>query len=154
MSGNWNPCGRGAAAELFVAAKIVDLGGEVLVPWSHAVPYDLVSDFEGALARIQVKRAYYVESTDRWDVDIRHRYRPSKLGPQKKSPDRGGYDYLIAMAGEAFYVVPSSLTLGRASLVLRPEPCRSRARGPEIRFDVEVYREAWSLLKGGENTGR
>lgn len=136
MAGNWNPCGVGAAAEMRFAAAASERGIAISLPWGHAHGYDLITDYDGSLCRVQVKASAYRVTRDRYDADVRH---------------QGEFDVLAVVAGSTVYLFPRDLISTRASLVLRPPGCRDRGKsGPAALFDPEDWREAWHTLKGGQ----
>ena len=46
---------KGSVAELFVAARLMNEGWRVLVPYGENTRYDLVGERDGKFVRIQVK---------------------------------------------------------------------------------------------------
>lgn len=147
MAGNWTPCGAGTAAEMRFAAAASERGIGVCVPWGHAQGYDLVTDCDGVLRRVQVKLSAYRPDRDRFDADVRTAKRVSR-GDSTRIPSTGQYDVLAVVAGSSIYLIPQRFVLGRSSLVLRPPGCHARRPGgPVAVFNPEDWCEAWSALK-------
>lgn len=140
---DWRPCRIGSVIELEVATKIMEAGGNVLFPYGHDQPYDLISDFDGNLKRIQVKKARQLSRYNGWEVDPRAQSGSART----KSKARCEYDFLITKRDTDFFVIPAELILGRSTVSLC-EPGRVRGPGgPVAIFDSSVYHEAWDLLK-------
>lgn len=152
MAGS-SPSLRGTRGELLFAAAVIDHGGIASIPAGHGQSYDIIADFDGSLARVQVKVAYYTEARDRWDLGIYETSVAYEGGRrrQTKHPISGQhYEVLAAMVGAEWYLIPSRLLIGRSHLVFRPEGCRPRPNGgvrPE--FETADYREAWHMFDGG-----
>lgn len=152
MAGLYDPVARGSEIELMVAAKIVGLGGTACVPFGHGQGYDLISDFNSTLLRLQVRRAYRHETRDRWECGVyeKQSYYADGARRQRKIPYRGeGFDLLVVFADPAWYVIPSALLVGRSMLVFRPPGCRARVSGVAPAFLSEDFLDQWTLLKGG-----
>lgn len=128
------------------------LGGTACIPFGHGQGYDLITDFDGTLRRVQVKRAWYHEGGDRWDVGIEEieTYYLDGRTRQRKRPCSGTkFDFLAVLAGDTWYVIPVNLLVGRAYLVMRPPGCRARrSSGVAPQFDIEDFRDLWTDLKG------
>lgn len=141
--------GRGSESELRVALEVAERGGRVAFPFGHSQPYDLITDFNGVLSRVQVKRSWYEAAGDRWSLDVRKRLKLRSRDPQVKTPNIGGFDFLIAHAGAHMYVIPQAHIVGRTGFVIRTPDCRpraSRSGPPSTRF--EPFLDAWHLLQG------
>ena len=120
----------------------------VSVPWGQAQKYDVITDADGVLKRVQVKLATYSPSKDRWDADVRVTRRPTR-GTEVRTPSEGGYDILAVIAGSAIYLFREGDVRGRSAIVLRPPGCRAAlSRGRAIgAYDNEVGLDAWRILK-------
>jgi hypothetical protein len=137
------PCEVGTAAELMAAALISAQGITVSLPWGHAQGYDLVTDVDDTLQRVQVRHAAYRIGRDRYEADLR---KPRPWAKERMTC-QGDFDTLAVMAGLNLYLMPARLVLGRTMVVMRPPGCRERLGGPAPVFDIELYREAWAVLK-------
>lgn len=145
MAGNLKPCDTGTMVEMQIAAEFTAAGARVCLPWGHAQGYDMVTDMDGVLKRVQCRSSAYRDDRDRYDADLRK--------PRPFAGDRlacqSDFDVLAVMAGGHCYIIPAALVAGRSGLVLRPPGCRQQSGGPVTQFDPEDYRQAWSVLKEG-----
>jgi hypothetical protein len=62
---------KGDIAEKAAGLGALQRGWGVLEPVGDRLPYDLVFDVEGTLVRIQVKAAWYSQSTENYVTDVR-----------------------------------------------------------------------------------
>lgn len=111
-----NTIARGSEAEIMVSLIAVQLGYNVSIPLNHHSEYDLIID-SGKLNRIQVKRAYEVNShgykrfcVETRRITVKH---SGKTGAFAKTYSEKGYDFLIAVDCEKrnFWIIPRTVTL-------------------------------------------
>jgi PD-(D/E)XK endonuclease len=117
---------KGAIAESAITTAAVRLGVVVSRP-VHDAPYDLVLDLAGLLVRVQCKWALA-----RGDV-VEVRCRRSRRGPDgfvHRGYERGEIDAVAAYCAELdrCYLLPESMSVGRASVLLRLTPARNNQR--------------------------
>lgn len=144
----YHPGRSGAVAEMLVAQRVLELGGNVALPVGNHTGWDLITEFDGVLKRVQVKRAYFVEHRDRWEADVRRPTYKAGASLQDRSPVEAGlYDVLIVVADQHCYLFPVDVVAGRNVLTFRPPECRQRIRGVRPQIQTEDYVEAWPLLK-------
>ena len=155
LAGSFNPTALGAEIEAAVIRRIYLEGGRASIPFDHGMGYDLVSDFDGVLQRIEVKRSNLTQTRPsksqpqgtfsmRWEADLRAR----NMLTDTRLPDPVTSDFFVVLAAESFYVIPTYLIEGRSALVLRPpgyEPIKDTGRQPVL--NTEDFRDAWALLK-------
>lgn len=152
----YHPGRSGAEVEAIVMARILAASGNVAVPFGNHQPYDLISEFDGVLKRIQIRRAYEQtgRSTRKGEGDCSVRFecdlrRTVGFG-MHQIREADAYDFLVVVAASHCYVIPEPLVRGQGSLVLRPPGYDARRRSGRLRsFDPEDYREAWVQLKEG-----
>lgn len=145
-----SPIASGSQIEALVIAKIYGEGGRASIPFDHGMGYDLISDFSGALNRVEVKRAYagfsrgrINQGSPRLEVDLRARSGTSAT----RLPSPTTSDIFIIEAAGHFYILPTHIIEGRQSIVLRPpgyEAIKSVGVHPVVNFNE--FREAWNLL--------
>lgn len=148
-----SPTAAGAEMEALVIARIYAAGGRASIPFDHGMGYDLVSDFDGKLNRIEVKRANCTHSrssniehnrTLRYECDLRARNMVSKI--RLPSPDTS--DFFAIEAGGFCYVIPTRLLEGRQGIVMRPPGFEAlKEGGPIPVVNTSDYLEAWGLLR-------
>lgn len=148
----YSPTASGAEMEALVVGRIYLEGGRVSIPFDHGMGYDMVSDFDGVLKRIEVKRSSLTTSrpakpyigTTRFDCDLRARNMLSVT----RLPSVETSDCFVIGAGEYFYVIPTAFLEGRQSISLRPpgyEP-KSPSRA-HSKLDTESFLNAWDWLR-------
>ncbi len=120
-----SPSQKGAAAELAIAARAVELGAVVLRPMTEGVRYDLVFDIGGPLLRVQckwaaVKNEVITIPTRTCRHTPRHGYRRTTYG-------RHEVDLIAAYCAELqqVYVLPIELAAGQTFFHLRLSPARN-----------------------------
>jgi hypothetical protein len=130
------------------AAAAAEKGVGISVPWGHAQGYDLITDTDGVLKRVQVKLACYNTGRDRWDADVRVTRRSTR-DQEDRTPCEGGFDILAVIAGGSTYLFTEEQVKGRSAVALRPPGCRPALnRGRKVDApDHEAGLEAWFLLK-------
>lgn len=147
-----SPTAAGAEMEALVIARIYAAGGRVSIPFDHGMGYDLISDFDGKLNRIEVKRATASRSRSkggvgnnslRYECDLRARNMLSKT----RLPSPNTSDFFAIEAGGFCYVIPTLALSGRQGIVLRPPGFEGAHLGPRPSVITENYLEAWGLLR-------
>ena len=138
-----NTVARGSEAELMVSLVAVQQGFNISVPLNHHSEYDLIID-SGKLNRIQVKRAYEVNShgykrlcVETRRITVKH---SGKTGVIAKTYADDGYDFLIAVdcKNRGFWILPRAVTMKyKAQIYLGKEK--------------QQFFEQWNLLGGGAN---
>ena len=133
---------KGDIAEQAAILKALQQGWGVLRPVGDRLPYDLVFDVNGSLARVQVKCAWLDSGSLNYLVDnrrtktnrrvmVRELYRPSD------------FDFALVFLPEVdlFYVFPVEVFIGYGSEISMVEADK-RQRKPRS----ANYRDAWNLI--------
>ena len=114
----------GSRSGLSVAARwFLDRGYTVSVPLEPAV-YDLITESDHGLQRVQVKTSRQVASNGRRQVGIsRLVYDPSRPnntnGPRRKAPyDPNSIDYFFIITPGQMYLIPITAVVGLMQLIL------------------------------------
>jgi hypothetical protein len=125
----------GRAAELLVAARLVELGFSVFFPFSDRSPVDLISSWEGHAQRVQVKARWKPRGGAGQDITI--------TGVSSSNADA-----LIVYIHKppSFYIIPTK-ELGRASTLIFYPSGRSTKR-PKKYWDE--WRDRWDILKSSK----
>tara|TARA_R100000808_G_scaffold11111_2_gene28870 strand:- start:3851 stop:4258 length:408 start_codon:yes stop_codon:yes gene_type:complete len=127
----------GNTGELKVAAKISELGGKVSFPHGSTA-YDLVSEFDGKVSRIQVKTGKR-ERNRTWSI-VTSRGRTSK-----RTYTKDECDFLVICIDFAFYVIPVEDCSKTHIRIWEPGTVTQKRN--EGRCVWERYREAWNFLR-------
>lgn len=122
----------GRSAELLVAARLVELGFNIFIPYSDRSPVDLVSLWVGQLYRIQVKARWLPREWPGQDVTV-------------AGVDALNADALIIYIHKptSFYVIPTEELGGESTLIFYPS---GRSMKPPKRYWDE-WRDRWDILK-------
>ncbi|MEE8114189.1 MAG: group I intron-associated PD-(D/E)XK endonuclease [Nitrososphaerales archaeon] len=88
----------GAATEIKVAAKLLELGWEVALPLDRNAPYDLVFKQGDVWETIQIKTAYMDAKGNRI-VDLR----PTR---NHRRYTKGDFDHLMCVRNDILYLIP------------------------------------------------
>ena len=124
---------RGEVAELLFAAKAASLGFTVLQPYGQTRPFDLVVEFEGRMARVQVKSRWTPARAPRgYEVGLHGCHRPYRVGD---------LDFIAAYVApiDTWYIIPF------AEIPTKTTVCIPRARE---KSKYSKYKEAWGLMIG------
>ena len=122
--------------ELAVALRLTEEGGSVAWPIGDGSAWDLVSDFEGKVNRIQVKGSDLVSPTGLVQVNL------TKGSRHAQRYSRTDCDFVVAVAGKlGMYVIPVDEV--KHSRLSTWTGGRRRGRMP----NYDNYKEAWHLLK-------
>ena len=139
-----NTIARGSEAELMVALVATQKGFNVSTPITHNSEYDLIIDSGDNLSRIQVKRAYRVNSHGYERICVETRRVVTKHsgsgGVIAKTYRKNGYDFLIAVdcVNNGFWIIPRNETIKhKAQIYLGKEK--------------QIFFEQWNLLGGEDN---
>lgn len=124
----------GRAAELLVAARLVELGFSVFFPFSDRSPVDLISSWEGHAQRIQVKARWKPRGGAGQDVTI--------SGVSSSNTD--ALVVYIDNPAPSFYIIPAKELDGITTLIFYPTG-RS-IKTPKKYWDE--WRDRWDILKG------
>ena len=114
----------GGQSGLSIAARwFLDRGYIVPVPLEPAL-YDLITESDSGLKRVQVKSTRQVQPNGRCAADIGRRAhdasaRRNANGNRRRVPyDPADVDYFFIIAPTAMYLIPVELTDGRCQIVL------------------------------------
>jgi len=133
---------KGDVAEQAAVLIALKRNWGVLQPLGDRLPYDLVFDVGGSLARVQVKSAWYDATDDVWLVDSRRTQTNRRVLKHSKY---GATDFDFALVylsnPDLFYVFPSVVFNAYASSVSLVES-NKRQRQPRS----AQYRDAWVLI--------
>jgi PD-(D/E)XK endonuclease len=134
---------KGDIAEQATILEGLRRGWGVLRPVGDRLPYDLVFDVTGALIKVQVKSAWYSESSGNYVVDNR-RTKTNRRRIVREAYNESDFDFAIAYIEDIniFYVFPSSVFIGYGSEVQMVE-AEKRQRKPAS----WGYRNAWQLVE-------
>ena len=122
----------GRAAELIVAARLVEMGFNIFFPFSDRSPVDLVSIWKGHTQRIQVKARWQSREAEGQDVRV--------VGVDSESADT-----LVVYIHKppTLYIIPTSALDGATTLIFYPS---GRSRKPPKKYWDE-WRDRWDILK-------
>jgi hypothetical protein len=141
---------KGDLAEQTAVLQALKRGWGALRPVGDRLPYDLVFDVEGALARIQVKYAWLDKKTGNYVIDNRRTKTNRRI--MIREPYRSAdFDFALAYIEDldVFYVFPVEVFISYGSGIHLVETDR-RQRKPQS----AEYRDAWNLISqwaaGGE----
>ena len=130
---------RGELAELKVAAKVSDLGGTVSFPHGDTCGYDLISEMDGVVKKIQVKCSVRKEGCG-YHVNV------CQGRSNKRSYTDKECDIVICSVPFGFYVIPVNALKTKLTIRLW-EPGTNRFWKKKPNRLYEDFREAWHLLK-------
>lgn len=127
---------RGEVAELAFMRKAATLGFAVAKPWGDTDRYDVVVRAGKLLWRVQVKSVL-------GNAPERPHYRLRTVNWLKMAYTADEIDFLVGyiFPEDIWYIFPASIVENRKSLFIRPGSTRSK---------IEIYREAWNLMRPDE----
>jgi len=133
---------KGDIAEQAAALHALRKGWGVSAPIGDRLPYDLIFDINGCLARIQVKCAWFDQQKENYVVDNRR----TKTNRRVMIRDRyqsSDFDFALVYLLEQnfFYVFPVNVFIEYGSEIHMVESDK-RQRKPQS----AEYRDAWSLI--------
>lgn len=133
---------KGDIAEQATILRALEKGWGVLVTVGDRLSYDLVFDVNGALAKVQVKWAWFQEEVDAFVVDNR-RTQTNRRFMKRQVYNPKDFDFAIVYIAEllVFYVFPVEVFIDYGSQIYLVESGK-RQRKPRS----AVYREAWDLI--------
>jgi len=133
---------KGDIAEQAATLHALQIGWGVLKPVGDRLPYDIVFDINGVLAKVQVKSAWLDAASQNYVVDNRRTKTNRRV--MKRSPYRtGDFDFALVYIPErkSFYVFPFEVFVGFASAIQMVESDK-RQRKPKS----ASFRDAWELM--------
>ncbi|NJL43438.1 MAG: endonuclease [Pseudanabaena sp. SU_2_4] len=132
---------KGDIAEQATVLHALKLGWGVLKPVGDRLPYDLVLDVESTLVKIQVKCAWFDESSQNYVVDNR-RTKTNRRVMVRENYKNSDFDFAVAYLDVGlFYVFPVDVFISYGSEIHLVEADK-RQRKPRS----YEYRDAWSLI--------
>ncbi len=133
---------KGDIAEQALTLKALKMGWEVLKPVGDRLPYDLVFDIGGRLARIQVKSAWFDSSAKNYVVDSRRtKTNRRKMVRSLYRPSDFDFALVYIESIEVFYIFPVEEFISYGSEIHMVEADK-RQRKPRS----AKYRENWELI--------
>jgi len=133
---------KGDIAEQAIVLKALKKDWGVSIPVGDRLPYDLVFDIEGVLARIQVKSAWFDSKKENYVVDNR-RTKTNRRIMKRESYLDSDFDFAILYIQDLdiSYVMPSKIFTSYGSEIHLVETDK-RQRKPQS----ADFREAWELI--------
>jgi hypothetical protein len=133
---------RGDIATQAAVLQALKRGWGVLIPIGDRLPYDLVFDVGMALAKVQVKYAWFDKQRGNYVVDNR-RTKTNRRRMVRDTYDPSDFDFALAYLEELdlFYVFPVEVFISYASEIHLVEADK-RQRKPRS----ANYRDAWHLI--------
>ena len=133
---------RGDIAEQATVLQALKRGWGVLQPVGDNLPYDLVFDVEGALVKIQVKCAWFDETSQNYVIDNR-RTKTNRREMVRERYSSSDFDFALAYIPQhdVFYVFPVSVFIRYGSEIHLVETDK-RQRKPQS----ASFRDAWNLI--------
>jgi len=133
---------KGDIAEQAAVLQALKRGWGVLKAVGDRLPYDLVLDVQGTLAKVQVKSAWYYEPDDCFMTDNR-RTKTNRRKMVRSLYQGEDFDFALVYVEEfdLFYVFPVEVFIAYASSICLIEPSK-RQRKPRS----AEYRDAWNLI--------
>jgi len=134
---------KGDVAEQAAVLAALKKGWEVLRPVGDRLPYDLIFDVDGALARVQVKHSWLDAKTQNYVVDNR-RTKTNRRQMVRKSYTESDFDFALVYVEdfEVFYVFPVEVFISYASGISLVETERRQRKPRSANF-----RDAWHLIQ-------
>ena len=98
---------KGDIAEQSVLLMALKLSWNVLKPVGDRLPYDMVFEIDNKFCRIQVKSAWFRESSGRWHVETR-RTKTNRKEMKREYYSSNDVDFVIIHADElnVFWIMP------------------------------------------------
>ncbi len=133
---------KGDIAEQAVVLYALKQEWGVLRPVGDRLPYDLVFDIDGRLARIQVKSAWFDETRQNYVVDTR-RTKTNRRQMIRKTYSDNDFEFAVIYIDNlnVFYVIPVNDFISYGSEIHLVET-EKRQRKPKS----ADFREAWQLI--------
>jgi hypothetical protein len=132
----------GDRAEQAAVLEALKRGWGVLKPVGDRLPYDLVFDVNGVLAKIQVKHAWFDEGRGNYVVDNR-RTKTNRRAMVREVYRPSDFDFALAHVPDldVFYVLPVEVFISYASEIHLVEAGKRQRKPRSAR-----YRDAWKLI--------
>lgn len=133
---------KGDIAEQAAVLHALKRGWGVLKPVGDRLPYDLVFDVAGTLIKVQVKFAWFNESSGNYVVDNR-RTKTNRRIMLRAAYSQSDFDFALVYIEklDLFYVFPVDVFIGYGSEIHLVE-AEKRQRKPRS----TEYRDAWELI--------
>ena len=133
---------KGDIAEQAAVFHALKRGWGVLKPVGDRLAYDLVFDIEGNLIKIQVKYAWFDESSGNYVVDNR-RTKTNRQVMLREVYKQSDFQFALVYIEklDLFYVFPVDVFIGYGSQIHIVE-AEKRQRKPRS----VLYRDAWELI--------
>ena len=133
---------KGDIAEQAAILHALKRGWGVLKPVGDRLPYDIVFDIEGTLIKIQVKYAWFDESSGNYVVDNR-RTKTNRRFMLREAYKQSDFDFALVYVEklDVFYVFPVEVFISYGSEIHLVES-QKRQRKPRS----AQYRNAWDLI--------
>jgi len=133
---------KGDIAEQAAILKILELGWGVAKPVGDRLPYDLIADINGKLAKLQIKSAWFNAFDQNYCIDVR-RTKTNRRRMIRSLYRNQDFDFALIYLPEkhVFYVFPVSVFIGFGSTLSLVEAGK-RQRKPKS----ADYREAFDLI--------
>lgn len=133
---------RGDIAEYAAILQALKHGWGVLEPIGDRLPYDLVFDVEGTLVKIQVKCAWFDNSSRNYVVDNRRTKTNRRFMIRDAyKPDDFDFALVYIPDHDLFYVFPVDVFISYGSEIHMVE-AEKRQRKPRS----AKFRDAWKLI--------
>ena len=133
---------KGDIAEQAAVLEALIRGWGVLRPIGDNLPYDLIFDISGSLIRIQVKCAWFDESSGNFVADNR-RTKTNRRVMVRDEYRQTDFDFALVYLRECnlFYVFPVDVFISYGSEIHMVEADKRQRRPRSME-----YRDAWNLL--------
>lgn len=133
----------GDIAEQAAVLHALKRGWEVLKPVGDRLPYDLVFDVDRSLVKIQVKSAWFHESSGNYVVDNR-RTKTNRRRMLREAYTASDFDFALVYLAplDLFYIFPVEVFIAYTSEIHIVE-AEKRQRKPRS----TQYRDAWQLIQ-------
>jgi len=137
-----NTKSKGDIAEQAAILCALKKGWAVLRPVGDRLPYDLVFDVRGTLARIQVKSAWLEVTSRNYVVDSR-RTKTNRRIMLRDVYKKSDFDFALVYVEDKdmFYVFPVEVFIAYGGSIQMVET-QKRQRSPKS----AIYRNAWDLI--------
>ena len=134
---------KGDIAEQSVLLFALKMGWGVAKPIGDRLPYDLILDVNGKLAKIQVKSAWWDTVKQNYVVDNR-RTKTNRRKMIRSSYNLTDFDFAIVHIDDidVFYVFPSLVFVGYGSEIHLVETEKRQRKPKSI-----IFRGAWELIE-------
>ena len=138
---------KGDIAEQSTIVQALKRGWGVLQPVGDCLAYDLVFDIDGTLVKIQVKAAWFDQSSKNYVVDNR-RTKTNRRNMVRSPYLATDFDFVIAYIAEleVSYIFPADVFISYGSEIHLVE-AEKRQRKPRS----AEYQERWDLLQRTDN---